>query len=382
GLAEQFHNSLDPNLNQTNGTKVYEIVGTAQPTLGQIYETWWITWPINLIPKRDEIFINGDDTVPIYSASLKNDSSNISGAAEIYYVEQKHGDLVSSNGTAMRTVKALLNEDNTLPVEVKDQKFILEGEQISLDDGELDLYDDQNRHCGLNDNGEIEENIPEVTCTTSGNTKHAFVKKKAAKVKVKVTRKKPAVNSKTTTVKKRTYRQDKISKTTIYKDISIDKISKVEFDLDPSLDTTPPLAFYPDSAQLDNIIINPTSEVGGDAALDQTAPTTTIQISGTKDSNGIYTDPVTITLTGNDTGSGILKIEYSLDDGQTVLIYTDPFTISVSGKTTIQIKAIDKLGNEEIPQSIVIEIAVPPSPTPTPTPTTTTSEESKPTSEV
>ncbi|MBI2315355.1 DUF1080 domain-containing protein [Candidatus Daviesbacteria bacterium] len=162
-LGEQFHNNLDSLLNQTNGTKIYEIVGTSQPTLGQIHETWWITWPINLIPKTDEIYINGDDTVPLYSASLKNDSQDLSGAAKIYYTEQKHSDLVASAGTAMQTVKAILNEDNALPVEVKDIKIDLEGEQISFDDGELDLYDEQDRHCGLNSNGEIEENIPEVT---------------------------------------------------------------------------------------------------------------------------------------------------------------------------------------------------------------------------
>ncbi|EKD85152.1 MAG: Esterase [uncultured bacterium] len=368
-FGEQFHNSLDSILNQTNGTKVYGIVGTAQPTLGQINETWWITWPINLFPKRDEIFINGDGTVPLYSASLKNDNLDISGATKIYYVEQNHGNLVSTNGTAMQTVKAILNDDNDLPVEVKDQKFILEGEQISLDDGELDLYDDQNRHCGLNEKGEIEENIPDVICTTSGNTKHAFVKKKAAKVKVKATRKKKAVSSKTTNIKKRTYREDRISKTAIYKDIAIDEKGGIEFDLDPSSDISPPLTIYPDSAQPESEIIIPTSEIQGGNAFDQSSPTTSIQISGTKDSSGIYTNPVTITLTGNDTESGILRIEYSLDNGQTVKIYSEPFIISAPGKTTIQIKAVDKSGNEEIPQTIIIEIAVPASPTPTPSPT-------------
>ncbi|MCR4306229.1 MAG: hypothetical protein NUV73_04050, partial [Candidatus Daviesbacteria bacterium] len=183
GIGEQLHTLIDDIFNQPNGTTIYEIVGTAQPTLGQIHETWWITWPVNLISKTDEIYINGDDTVPLYSASLKNDSLDISGAFKIYYVEQKHSDLVSSGGTAMQTVRSILDNDNSLPVEVKDEKIYLEGEQISLDDGELDLYDEENRHCGLNSNWEMEENIPDVTCTTSGNTKHAFVKKKATKVR-------------------------------------------------------------------------------------------------------------------------------------------------------------------------------------------------------
>lgn len=368
-FGETLHNSLDPVLNQTNGTKIYEINGSSQPTLGQIHETWWITWPVNLIPKKDEIFINGDGTVPLYSASLKNDSLDISGATKIYYVEQKHGDLVASNGIAMQTVKAILNDDNSLPVQVKDQKIVLEGEQISLDDGELDLYDDQNRHCGPKANGEIEENIPEVTCTTSGNTKHAFVKKKAAKVKVTATRKKPATISKTSTIKKRSYRQDQISKTTIYKDIIIDEKGKIEFDLNPSLDTSPSIIFYPDATKSDIVTIPPTSEVSGGPALDQTPPTTSTEISGTKDSSGIYTGPVTITLTGNDSDSGILRTEYSLDNGQTVQTYTGPFTVSNSGETIVQIKTIDNTGNEEIPQSLTMRIAASPTSAPTSTPT-------------
>ena len=65
----------------------------------------------------------------------------------------------------------------------------------------------------------------------------------------------------------------------------------------------------------------------------------------------------------NDSGAGILRIEYSLDNGHTVQTYTEPFTISASGQTTIQVKAIDKLGNEEIPQSVTVEIIAPPSST-------------------
>jgi len=370
-LAEQFHNFIDPILNQTNGTKIYEIVGTAQPTLGQIHETWWITWPINLLPKTDEIYINGDDTVPLYSASLKSDSLDISGATKIYYVEQRHGEMPKSSGISMQTVKSLLNDDNALPSEVKDQKISLEGEQLSLDDGELNLYDGTNKHCGLNDKGEIEENIPDVTCTTSSNTKHAFVKKKSAKLQVRVTRKNPSNSSKTTNIKKRTYKQDKISKTTVYKDIFIPAVGKIEFTLNPSLDTSSILALYPDSTKTDNTTFSLTSEVSGDTATDQNAPSTKIDISGTKDSSGIYSGPVTITLTGSDLNSGILRIEYSLDNGITVQTYANPFTVSTPGKTTIQVKAIDKVGNEENPQTITIEIAALPAPTPTPASTST-----------
>jgi len=349
GIGDEFHTIMDPLLNTTNGVKIYLIVGTSQPTLGQLHETWWVTWPINLIPKTEEVFINGDDTVPLYSASLKNNISDLSGGATIHYVEQTHGDLVKSTGIAMQTVKAILNEDS-LPVEVKSEKIDLEGQQISLDDGELELYDETGNHTGIKDDGEVETNIPETFYSTSGKTKHAFVKKKAKKVKVRTTRKKKTSSDpKTTNVKIRTYKQDKVSKTTTYRDILITETAKVEFDLDPAVDTSPSFAFFPDSTKSESTSVSPTSEVSGSPALDQTSPTTKIEKSGT--------NPVTITLTGSDSDSGILKIEYSLDNGKTVQTYTNPFTISNSGKTTLQVKSIDKLGNEEIPQEVVIEIA-------------------------
>ncbi|MBI2600782.1 hypothetical protein HYW42_02410 [Candidatus Daviesbacteria bacterium] len=360
-LSEQFHSFVDPKLNQNNGTKIYEIIGTAQPTLGQIHETWWITWPISLIPKTEEIFINGDDTVPLYSASLKSDSLDLTGGAKIYYVEQKHSDLVSKDGVAMQTVKSIL-EELDLPVEVKSEKIDLEGKQISLDDGELELYDEEGKHTGLKDDGEIETNIPETFYSTSDKTKHAFIKKKSRKVTVKATRKKKTSSDpKTTNIKIRTYKQDKISKTTIYKDIPVTETAKVEFGLDPTIDTLPILILYPDSTKPESISINHTSEASGSAALDQAPPTTKVETSGT--------NPVTVTLTGSDSESGILKTEYSLDNGLTVNTYTKPLTISLPGKTTIQIKSIDLLGNEEIPQTITVEIITPPLPSPTPTPT-------------
>ncbi len=360
GLSEQFHNLADPILNQTNDTKIYEIVGSNQPTLGQIAETWWITWPINLIPKQDEIFINGDDTVPLYSASLKSDNLDISGATKIYYVEQKHGDLVNGSGTAMQTVKSILNDDNSLPVDVKDQKIPFEGQQVSVDDADLNLYDDNGNHTGLNSSGDVETKIPNTFYDSLGKTKHIFVKKTAAKTTVKIT----STKTNKVKVKIRNYSQDSIVKTIQYNDVPISNSSIVQFVLDPNSSITPTLTSGTQT-------ILATSEVTGNAALDQTAPTTAIQISGTKNSSGIYTGPVTITLTGSDSGSGILRIEYSLDNGKTVQTYTGPFIINTQGKTTIQIKSIDKLGNEEIPQTIIIEINTPPSPTTSPTPTPT-----------
>ncbi len=334
-FAEQFHDLIDPILNQSNNVKIYTIGGTGFDTLGQIHETWLIKWPIQLIPITDEIKIDGDETVPIYSTIPKNNTKDITGATKIYYVAQKHGDLVRKTGLAMETVKAILNEGD-IPVEVKGQKISIDGIQISVFEGELDLYDNSGNHTGLKDNGEGETNIPDTSFSGSTNSRHAFVKK-GAQLTVKIKSK----DSSKVNIKTRNYSQDEITKVVLYKDIEVLKDSEIISNLDSN--TTDSLIL-----QVNNQNISPTSEVTGSGVTDQTLPSTSIEISGTSSK--------TITLTGTDSESGILKIEYSLDNGKTVQVYTEPFTITTTGKTTLQVKSIDKVGNEEVPQEKIIEI--------------------------
>ncbi len=348
-MAEQFHDSIDSTLNSSNGVKLYLISGSGQPTLGQIQETWWITWPINFIPKRDELFINGDDTVPLYSSSLKSSTLDLTGGAKLYFVEQTHSDLVSKTGAAMELVKNILSESDQVPVNVQSDKFTLDGKHISTDqDAILDLYDEYGNHTGLNGNGEIETNIPHTFYTTSGKTKHVFVKKKSNKVTVKI--KSPTKKS-STNVRIRHYHSDQVEKTTHYPNVPTNDTTPVTFPVDPTVDTPPVIIV--DSNPI------PSNEATGSAALDQTPPSTTFQISGTQDSGGIYTGPITIILSGTDLGSGILRIEYSLDNGQTVTVYNQPISLTSSGTYTLQFFATDQNGNQEIPQTLTIVIKIP-----------------------
>lgn len=366
-LADQFSTSLNSFFPEYNGVKTYHIVGSAQPTLGQIRETWWITWPINLFPKTDEVFINGDDTVPLYSASLKNDTLDLSAGAKIYYVEQKHEDLPNRSGIAMQLVKAILNDSDTLPVEVKSDKIVLEGKDLSVDqDAVLDLYDNDGNHTGLNNNGEIETNITDTYYDTIGKTKHVFIKKKSKKVKVKVTS--PKKNSKTNLTIHH-YSNDSINKTSSYQNVPVTDTAPIEFTIDPTTDTSPTLPIGTE-------LIPPTSEATGSAALDTTPPATTINISGTQNADGSYTGSVTISLVITDNGSGVLRTDYSLDGGRTVQTYTGPFTVIAVGTTTIQFFSTDNLGNQELPQTVTISIIPPPSSAASSTPNNSSSEPS------
>ncbi len=87
---------------------------------------------------------------------------------------------------------------------------------------------------------------------------------------------------------------------------------------------------------------------------DTLPPVTKVTVSG-KQSGGVYTSTVAITLSAVDDLSGISLTEYSFD-ANTWTPYTTPFTISAEGQTTIYYRSHDLAGNVESTNSQTINI--------------------------
>ena len=88
---------------------------------------------------------------------------------------------------------------------------------------------------------------------------------------------------------------------------------------------------------------------------DSLPPVTKITLSGKKDSSGVYTSTVAITLSAIDDLSGINLTEYSFGTNSWTK-YTSPFTISAEGQTTIYYRSRDLAGNVESSNSQAIVI--------------------------
>lgn len=84
---------------------------------------------------------------------------------------------------------------------------------------------------------------------------------------------------------------------------------------------------------------------------DQSAPTTTISLSGALGNYGWYGSDVEVTLTAADNtgGSGVAETRYSLDGGGTWNTYTSPFTITTEGANLVLARSWDNAGNDEGP---------------------------------
>ncbi|WP_369195147.1 OmpL47-type beta-barrel domain-containing protein [Streptomyces djakartensis] len=78
---------------------------------------------------------------------------------------------------------------------------------------------------------------------------------------------------------------------------------------------------------------------------DTTAPVTGVSVEGTKNSAGAYVNSARVTVTATDEhGSGVERIEYSLDGGP-YLAYSAPVVVDRAGAHTVAYRATDKAGN-------------------------------------
>jgi plastocyanin len=98
---------------------------------------------------------------------------------------------------------------------------------------------------------------------------------------------------------------------------------------------------------------------------DTTPPTATAAVTGQRDGTGAYLGAATVTLSATDSGSGVSRIEYSLDGG-TYGTYSAPVTVNQPGSHTLTYRATDQAGNTSAAQSVSFTVVEPPKPDTTP----------------
>jgi plastocyanin len=86
---------------------------------------------------------------------------------------------------------------------------------------------------------------------------------------------------------------------------------------------------------------------------DTTPPVTGVSVEGTRNSDRAYIGRATVTVTAADDegGSGVERIEYSLDGGP-YLAYTAPVVVDRVGAHTLAYRATDKAGNTSEPLTV------------------------------
>ncbi|MET9969216.1 family 16 glycoside hydrolase [Streptomyces sp. NPDC006356] len=90
---------------------------------------------------------------------------------------------------------------------------------------------------------------------------------------------------------------------------------------------------------------------------DTTAPVTGVSVEGTKNSDGAYVGNAKVTVTATDEhhGSGVDRIEYSLDAGP-YLAYGAPVVVDRAGTHTLAYRATDKAGNTSEARTVTFTV--------------------------
>ncbi|MGW0699739.1 OmpL47-type beta-barrel domain-containing protein [Streptomyces sp. NPDC002867] len=89
---------------------------------------------------------------------------------------------------------------------------------------------------------------------------------------------------------------------------------------------------------------------------DTAPPETSATVSGDKNSDGAYIARAEVRLSATDAGSGVERIEYSLDSGP-YLAYTTPLVVDRVGYHTVLYRATDKAGNTSEAKSVAFSVA-------------------------
>lgn len=370
----------------TNGVDVFMMVGDGFDSVGTIVEynktPWYNPWGTEVAYKIE--LTNGDGTVPLRSADTRNLSTgvNLSDEATVYYFHLKHDELATNYevlqfagvifaapSTANVTfhnynssLQKLGQSDVLLPGDVINSQLNVESETprtdpiplngrfISLDGPvSVEILDDLGNRIGsINDSGAYEVSIPGASFYELGGGVSVFLPDSGL-YEMRVYGEQEAA----TDIRIQKIVSDQLTQTALYDDLPLTENSTAILDYSPS--TALPSAFTldQDGDGISEMTFPHTEILDLLESQDFEAPKTTITITGTPSSDGWYVGDATVSMTAvdNSGGTGVAKIEFTLDEGATIQVYSGPFTINANEVRTILAKATDRAGNEESPLS-------------------------------
>lgn len=344
-LNDDLHDDLDSFNPNDYGIKAYNIIGCNNATVGWmeiINQHGTSTYEYGLH------YTNGDGTVPLESARSLNNT--IGTYYNITNDESATHALMPSFEDNKQLINAILNSTSSAVLfnfssypnlQQDSSECTLNGWEISYHSPiALHIYDEQGRHIGPDEKGNIEINIPGAAYDVIGDNKFAFVPKGH---NYKVIGRATGLGHFNARIQD--IQDGKTISAAYYNEVPI-----------KSLDTNIEINFANNKPNYEMKIdqkgdkvfrekIKPNSILNAKEAEDRTKPETRAEIIGQA-----------IKLASNDSNSKILKTEYSLDGGKSWIVYTKTIDASRFNGTTIQYKSTDRAGNVEIIQEQVISV--------------------------
>lgn len=338
--AESLHTSAMDSFQTPSNLNVYNISGCDTPTIGKIMRRNAGDPAAGHDAEYAAEFVPGDETVPLASsAAIQADNQN-----RFYYLGAKHGSMPSQDGVR-QLVSEIIAGDSLVNLPSGMRRDIsacnISGTVVSIHSPvDLHIYDSAGNHTGPAENNVFEENIPGAVYENIAGNKFAFL---PANTDFSV--RLDATATGTFSLRESVVVDGTVQSTTNYQDVGIVPESQGEFAVGGN-NIFSPLDFK-FSPQTTTSTVPSSAVLSVAQAVDFTPPVTTIVVYGSKGEMDWYTSPVTMKFSDTDDNSGVLRVEYSLDNGSTWLIYTNPVIITQEGKIAILYRSVDRAGNRE-----------------------------------
>jgi len=358
--SEAFHNTLDYSWDA--GIPVPEIdliVGTGQCTLGQIQPMYRISTTLPFPPGIIQIdpivrlnYVNGDNTVPLFSASLYDPATGIDhrGGANVYYVDKGHTDhaTLAAKEPVRQLVVNLLTGYTDVPEGISQSADVprsCSGEVISVESPvNLHITDAAGNHTGLTSLSEITH--PVVEQAIPGSWYNEVLESKSIYLPDEgvYTITLQATGAGNFNLVLRSYADEGLDQTILYLRAPLNPTTIGEVIYDTSSPEPPVLHLDHDADGIVDETITATSVLGPSESADAQAPTIEI-ISPT--SSPAFAGAAPIVWQATDDGSGILNEWGIVDNGtSTALMVTNGSTVALpTGEHTLTVLAEDRFGN-------------------------------------
>ena len=343
--ADSFHSSSLDNFNIA-GIDAYNINGCDMPT---------ITTVIKKSNGEYGMWLHeGDGTVPLVSSK----AVSIDSSRTYYFKGIEHATMPSATG-----IKSLVNNIITgnmlsLPSNATQDSSVCKvtGELVSVHSPvNLHIYDSSGNHVGRGENGEIDYNITGVAYEEIGENKFVFLPTSGGQTyQIEL----DGTGSGTFSLRVSKIEDSQVTESAYYANLPVSTATEATVTLATdvastilSVDQNGTGSFAPVSV---SAVLNNTQ------AADITQPSSAMAVFGNSLGGDRYQTSATVNLTTTDDNAGVLKTEYSLNNGSTWNTYGNSFIITTLGSNTIQYRATDRAGNVESTKSKTIEIVAAP----------------------
>lgn len=356
GMAETFHDDLDTSWDAALPVpEVHIVAGTNICTPGQLraYNRRIGRTGQGIRPVVDLLHVNGDGTVPLFSATLEDTTRGLdhnSNARVYYVVGAEHGN-VPIQDNILQLVANILQGDATVPQGIsQSQRGSCSGKVVSVESPvELHIYDSAGNHTGLTPLPGAPNAQPFVEESILGSTYEELLESKFVYLPQEgmYTIRLKATGEGTFNLRLRSYEDDQIINTILYLRALLTSTTFGQMRYDTTSAEPPLLLLDHDGDGVFDQTLTATSVLGIAESADVQAPV--IEIQSPTDGSTVR-GKTHLAWTVADDLSGVLTEIAEIDGGtasaQSAVNRSDVFL--APGSHTLTVIAEDRLGNAAV----------------------------------